>query len=62
MKVQDKGARVIGANVEGNFICDQYSGAQNKNYIVEPDPSSSKRLYRGIKSYVKKCNLCSRRR
>lgn len=38
MKVQDKGARVIGANVEGNFICDQYSGAQNKNYIVEPDP------------------------
>lgn len=31
------GARVLGAHMEGPFICEKYKGAQKKDYILKPD-------------------------
>lgn len=34
----DEGAEILGINMEGNFISKECKGAQNKRYIVDPDP------------------------
>jgi N-acetylglucosamine-6-phosphate deacetylase len=44
MKQDLGGAKVLGAHMEGPFINSKYKGAQNENYIVEPD-------YNFIKGY-----------
>lgn len=31
------GAKILGAHMEGPFICEKYKGAQQKDYIIKPD-------------------------
>ena len=45
MKKDVKGAKVLGAHLEGPFINQEYKGAQNDNYIQEPN-------YNFIKDYI----------
>jgi N-acetylglucosamine-6-phosphate deacetylase len=39
------GAKILGAHMEGPFICEKYKGAQQKDYIIKPD-------FEFIKDYV----------
>lgn len=40
-----KGAKILGAHMEGPFISPKYKGAQNKDYILKPD-------FKFIKNYI----------
>ena len=37
MQANFKGAKILGAHMEGPFISPHYKGAQNKDYILKPD-------------------------
>lgn len=37
MKENIKGAKILGAHMEGPFISEKYKGAQKKDYILKPD-------------------------
>ena len=68
----EEGAEILGINMEGNFISKECKGAQNKRYIVDPDPEVLEKYqilsgnnivsvtYAAEKdldfSFVKKCN------
>ncbi|MDD2510642.1 MAG: N-acetylglucosamine-6-phosphate deacetylase [Syntrophomonas sp.] len=45
VKENFKGAKILGAHMEGPFISLKYKGAQNKDYILKPD-------YKFIKNYI----------
>ncbi|MBS4535267.1 N-acetylglucosamine-6-phosphate deacetylase [Clostridium sp. D2Q-14] len=45
MNIKIKGARVLGAHLEGPFISPKYKGAQNSNFIEKPN-------YELIKNYI----------
>ncbi len=40
-----EGAEILGINMEGNFISKECKGAQNKRYIVNPDPELLERYH-----------------
>ena len=45
VKENFKGAKILGAHMEGPFISLKYKGAQNKDYILKPD-------FKFIKNYI----------
>ena len=45
MNIEMKGAKVLGAHMEGPFISEKYKGAQSKTYIKKPD-------YEIVKDYL----------
>lgn len=45
MKENFEGAKILGAHMEGPFISPKYKGAQDKDYILEPD-------FEFIKNYI----------
>jgi len=45
MNIQMEGAKVIGAHMEGPFICEKYKGAQSATHIIKP-------AYEVIKDYL----------
>jgi N-acetylglucosamine-6-phosphate deacetylase len=45
MKENIKGAKILGAHMEGPFISEKYKGAQKKDYILKPD-------FQFIKNYI----------
>lgn len=45
MKENIKGAKILGAHMEGPFINEKYKGAQKKDYILKPD-------FKFIKNYI----------
>ncbi|PJI07797.1 MULTISPECIES: N-acetylglucosamine-6-phosphate deacetylase [Clostridium] len=37
MKIENTGAKILGAHLEGPFINEKYKGAQKKDYIIKPN-------------------------
>lgn len=49
----EKGADLVGIHLEGPFINSQMAGAQNPEYLINPDISMFKRLQKDGKSLIK---------
>lgn len=47
------GAEILGINMEGNFICHEFKGAQNPKYIVEPDADVLKDYIEASKHHLR---------
>ena len=49
MEKEYEGTEILGINIEGNFICDEYKGAQNPDFIVAPNVEE-------LKAYIEASN------
>lgn len=59
MKTNDTGAEILGINLEGPFVCDEYKGAHDPKYIMDPSLDKMIMFQNAAEGLIKNVTIAS---